>query len=828
MKNFFTQVVTALFLAMPVMANANDVRMKLTPKNNGSQRKETVVSKSDIVPQPLKVNRTGSVEREIEVLYEDFSLVPDGDTETIGTIGERYTDFIASHYYDPGRYIDTDFTPNSGTWEGDWVYAGTNGTVVLQCYNPARPARLRTPLGDYSGDITVKVRCKPLPSFYGADNDLGYATTYGMSLSCRVGVGGYDANELAVTDIVGYDINSGMFYLNEGWVELTYTFRNESADADGFIELSTMYAAEIDWVKITDSATFLAPPAVNGVTEYNADGFTIAWDKMRRSYDYYIDLWKISYTSETGLGDNLDFETETLPDGWKAEGAFTEEGMGADGSNGLRLAGNGFEYALETPVYEQIVGSLSFKAMFVINDYMAVNGYGLYGMVYVDGLTADGWMPVATAYCDGQLTMGNMYYEYSVEGEGFEGQYAALRIYAEGVGESNYVVIDEVNVWGPRPYELTRVVGDENGAIRDEQNDDYAYNRYGITQPMAPCTYTFTGLDPEGEYFYRVRSHDVNNFSGTEKHRAFGVAAPKLLPATDLQLNGYTANWEDAPKAQTFVVRNYKMDVAEADEEQRVIFSEHFSKCQGAESFYMMEPVGNTTEGNLNDYTDLPGWTGLNNLVGQGMIGGDLYTDSYLITPSLPVNPERGSYYVYIEAYGYQGDQLYVELQNSGVYSTIPFDADFISGMFEVPNVVAGERIKFSSYYYLPFALSAVEVSQDVQQGDAIRTLVSEQNVPAGVQSVVFTDLEEGGFYAYQVVSRFELEKKVVYSNSTEMMLVELPANPAHNVDMVGNLTQHPVEVSRHDANGTLVDKNHKGFVIIKMSDGTARKTIVK
>ena len=810
-------------LVFALSANAQNV-----PTNLNQKRAEAVTSTSSVVPQPLKIKNNASVQREIEVLYEDFDLIPEGNTVATGNIGDRYVDLLASHSMAPGRYVNTEYTPNSGTWEGDWVYAGKNGSVVLQCYNPSFPARLRTPLGDYSGDLTVTVRCRPLPSFFGADNEVGYATTFGMIMYCRANIGGYDSSELATTDISGTEISSGMFYLNDGWTEITYTLRNESANADGYIELSTSFAAEIDWVKITDSGTFLAAPVVKEATDFTEDGFTISWDKVRRSYDYYIDLWKINYTGEVGIDDNIDFEAGTLPDGWKAEGSQVEDYMGIDGTKGLHIGGNGAEAALETPIYDEAIGTLSFSAMFVINDYTALNGYGLYGMLYVDGLTDDGWVPVSQAYCDGQLTMGGMYYEYALEGDQFDGRYKSIRIYAEGFGEANYMVIDNVNVWGPRPYELTRVIDNVNGAIRDTDNDDYAYNRYHFTNTWDPCSFTFTGLAPEGEYFYRVRSHDVDKFSGTVKHRAFGVASPQLLPPTNIESNSYTANWQDVTKAQSYLVRNYKTETVTNDESMKCLFNEHFSKYDGAEDFFTMVPVGNTKETNLNDYTDMPGWTGRNNMVGSGVIGGDWYAGSYLTTPTLSINPERGTYTVYIEAYGYQGDQLYIEFLESGVYATIPFSSDFISGSFEGPEAVAGERIRFTSYYDLPFGMGAVEIYQDVQKGDVIHTLMSEQEVPAGVGCLDITGLSEEDMYAYQVISRFELEKKVVFSKSNEMMPVTMPNFVASNATPISEVDHAAYEVSRFNANGIQVGKHHKGFNIIKMSDGSLRKVIIK
>ena len=107
------------------------------------------------------------LDREQELIFEDFNLVPKGDTETIGNLGERYCDLLASRATDP--YIDPSLTP-SGAWEGNHVYAGNGGTIILQCYDPNVGGFINTPLGEYAGDITVRVRCRWAQAFWGWDN----------------------------------------------------------------------------------------------------------------------------------------------------------------------------------------------------------------------------------------------------------------------------------------------------------------------------------------------------------------------------------------------------------------------------------------------------------------------------------------------------------------------------------------------------------------------------------------------------------------------------------------------------------------------------------
>lgn len=836
MKTTSTLIGTALLLAAGVggtMLAQERFQLKPVQKETATAKADRpeILSKSNVTPEPLKSpEKEPSVTRAQEILIEDFSNVPDGETETIEGIGEHYTDVLASHYFEPGRYMDNEYTPGSGTWEGDWVYAGKNGTVILQCYNPMAGAFLNTPLGDYSGDLTVTVRARYAKTFWGADNETGYTSSTSSDFSIRLMIGGYDSYDSPVSDAPYGQLSSGQIYENDGWIDFTFTLRNEGAHKDGYIALSTSSAIEIDYIKVTDAATYLACPVVREPSNFTDDGFTINWDPVRRSFNYYIDLWKVNYTADKGIDENYDFESGSLPEGTTADGPEIEDGAGVDGSKGLRLDINGVDAAFETPDFGKNLGSVTFSAYFDVPLEPTQDDYDpewYLGTLLIDGLTDDGWQPVASVTADGFLTIGGFFYNYELSGEKFEDRYRALRFYTEGFKAPYSLVLDNIDLWGARPYILTRVEGEE-GRIYDPENDDYAYNYYYHTEHNDPCRYTFTDLDPETEYWYRVRSHNVRDFSVGEKHHAFGVAAPRLLEATNVGGGSYTANWADAPKAQNYLLRNYDVTKIAADKEDYQLFNETFQGCTGGSDLFSMVPVNNA-EGYLDDYTDMPGWTGSNNSVGQNLIGCGDYSGGTLVSPALPVNPARGDYQIYIEAYGYGGDTFCILFLESGLFSYIPVPEDgYFNGYLTIPaeSVKEGERLQFASYNGLAFAVGALDVTQKVEAGDLIRTFASEVEVAAGIGSYTFTGLE-GQLYAYQPVSQFKLEKDVVYSTSGDYMVVDMANGGSFITDRV-EIAADAVEIARFNTSGVRVDRDYKGLVIITMSDGSVRKEIVK
>lgn len=792
------------------------------PSSNYSQQKIIAAAQStstEITAGDRSEFLEASMNREMEVLYEDFSLVPDGHTATTGNIGERYTDLLASHSQAPGRFIDSAYTPGSGTWEGDYVYAGKNGTLIIQPVSGQAGGMLRTPLGDYSGDITVTVRLRAAKVFWLQDEET-YITSSGSNMTMSLGIGGYDSKDYPFTDIGDYpSYTTPMIYENDGWQTFTFTFRNEGSDNDGFISFYTRYAVEIDWIKITDAATFLASPAIKPATDFTNDGFTINWHSVRRSYNYFIDLWTSDYLSDEDFNVSYDFEDGKLPAGATVDGGTVEEGIGKDNSYAARISKDGEAGAFNFPEAPVKLKTMSFSVKFDMDD----EDYE--PQVMIDGLTEEGWRPLAELDYDGFVVKAGKWYDINIDKESVADKYTSIRLYALDLGEGNSVIIDNVVFTGGRPFGLVRVNG-EYSAVNDPDNDNYDYNYYDFTPDWRSSSYTFTGLDPEKEYYYRVRSHNVKNFSVSSKNHAFGVATPELVAPTEIETASYTALWNDVAKAQNYTVRNFASWLAEDDIPEAVIFNEAFGKSSGEGN--TLVALNNYSPCSLDEYTDMPGWTGVCNSVGQNMIGcADSY--GYIMSPMLMVNPDHEKYYLYIEAKGKPQDILSIRFTESGQFADIAFEANGrISGTIEVPKTICGEKIKFSATK--GFALTAIEISQEVVKNELVRTFHSEVSVPAGISKYTFDNLEPGRIYSYDVIANYTFEDKSVSSKSKhgEYMMVDLSKGNAQTVSEMEIETLPADELLRYDINGMQVDSSYKGLVIIRLSDGSVRKVFVK
>lgn len=781
------------------------------------------------------------------VLFEDFSNVPDGEFVQTGKIGMRAVTPIAN--YDCGKFMNPSYTPGSGQWYGEWVFAGTGGTVIVQPYNPQSKGCLQFPLGDYSGDLVLTVRLRALPAFWGADNEVGYVTSAGRgaNVMCFATLGGYGSNDPADCEL-GRAADLCKIYQKEGWVEARLTFRNNSACADGSIILFLSEACEIDWIKVEDTGTYLAAPAVGGVTDFQEDQFSIKWDPVRRAFNYYIDFFYAKWLAESGVDINYDFESG-IPDDFTAGGAAGAPGEAPDGSAGIRVA-DGEDNSFVTPTYLSFLQACGVDFIF----HQTMDDSELEDMpeppaLHIDGLTEEGWRPVTVAEIDGYWTPGNKYLKGSLDGDKFAGQYKALRFYSKNTDDENYFVIDNVSPFAPRPYELARVIDEDPdhnhcqvdmdsyqpyidmGAMSEEEaleQINSPFNFWWNTDTRDPEAYTFTDcVESDREYFYRVRSHRLevsgeNTFVGEEIHHALGVASPQLQDAEDFTDDSYAAVWKDVAKAQNYIVTNYVATEIDKDQKDYTVFSEEFSNISGPSGVDAYEPVSGDID------TDMPGWHGEDLAVGDNAVGS--VDGGILVSPEIGVVGQGSHpYYVYFEAEGYSGEALVVQFNGLQTYVLAPFEEDgTVAGTITVNQPVEGESISFYTYNGYPFGIKALEVTQDIDKGAIVREFESSQVIPAGVAKATFCGLDKDRKYAYKVVSVYDFEQQRVRSLPNGLYaVVDMAEGTTSRWSKVDNIADEDVVVvARYTVDGLEVPESHKGLVIERLSNGKTRKVV--
>lgn len=743
------------------------------------------------------------------IVDEDFSLL------TEGTPDEPYTDMpIAYAYGDPGWYVDSKYTHESG-WSGTSVYQA-GGSVALMDPTGYSGACLNTPMGDYSGDITITFKAKVYS---------------GSSSSCPMFIsvvkGGYDNPSGATVDdgLASQQVN---LYPGKGWKTVTVTFRNLSADADGYVQFNCYGKAILDDIKVESTTNFLASPKINDISNFTDSTFTANWDPVRAAYNYRVNLYKFEYTGKVGETLSADFESGSLPEGYgfaPAGNLAFAETDGSDGSKAVILH-NGD--TLTTPYTSSFYEAMTFY-MKTVAEEDPDDPYAIYySYVYIDVETLNGWESLGTYmayyFMDG-------YTKDMAEdiGDDFADHYTRFRFRVDGLPDDGYIVLDNFNITTGPEFAMNAVY------------DDYFSYPGSFYDTTEGNSYTFTGLDPLGDYYYTVQSHYLTMYSEEGNYNyAFGVAAPELLLATDIDDRGsYTANWKTAPKATRYLVTNY--GVAEANEDCTLtLLEEDFSKVDASvtssDDPYNPTSLGNTYEYvSLDDYTQQPGWTGMDIAFAEGYLGGSWASYYYptVSTPSLYV--DNNDYFLLtIEAVGYYGS--YLKISDGDTEYSIPYETDddgatgYIDATYYVYKKGTGVKLSFYDYYGYPFMLDYLKVAQEVKAGSRAYITLGSYEAAADETSHTFTGLDKWGYdkYAYSLMSYYDKGNDTATSDVNGYIIVDL-ANGHTTTGIDGAADVADVhEIARFSVNGTRLNAPQKGINIVKLSNGRTVKQLVK
>lgn len=230
------------------------------------------------------------------LLEEDFS----GFSDPLPT--EYKLNNMLSSYENPE--IDPALT-HGNQWRG-WKVWQSEGSAALVTFDPMAQAYLETPQMDYSGHITVTFRAKFIKAEW-LDEASGKKLhwTGGSILAALMNEGGEDfitqgaQNNQDPTQVQLADVR---LYENMGWTEIKIEFDNYSAYNDAYLVFYTGSSVLIDDIRVTSSNdAFIAAPIVRDVTDVTEDSFTINFEPVRYSYNYYVYLYTLKgYDESTG------------------------------------------------------------------------------------------------------------------------------------------------------------------------------------------------------------------------------------------------------------------------------------------------------------------------------------------------------------------------------------------------------------------------------------------------------------------------------------------------------------------------------------------------
>lgn len=779
------------------------------------------IAKSKYEVRPLKA-APAKAEGVVEavVVDEDFSRFTSGTVEKPDT-----TQMLACKYngYSPnGVYIDNSLTKD-GTWFGNFVYSA-GGAVALKTYNPQDMAWLCTPLGDYSGDVTVTFKAKALPALVATDD--GYSKLTGSTIGLEVCYGDWENQNSANTDLEDNYFDTRL-YEKDGWQKITVKLKNYSANNDGFLCFFSEGAVVIDDVQVSIGSSFLAQPVINGITDFQKDNFTISWQPTRKAYNYYVDLYKREYLSENDTTFQANFNDSALPEGFQAEGT-TFAAEGTDASTALIMKNN---ESLTMPTNGNDYKTAHFSMKVIDPSVDQSDPYAKYyvqGSLLIDLKNADGWKNIGEYYAMGfwnDADVIKMEEEYS---KFATGGFTQMRISASGLNKGAYIVIDDVDITAKPGFEY-KIVGAD---YSDDLNNNYAF-----TASTSKTSYTFKDLDPNTDYYYGVRAHFVSQFSSRQFIHALGVAAPESAEATDIDNRGsFTATWQAVPKATGYTATCYGLTVTDKAVEDYPILEEDFSLIDAnvtdATTAANATQLNNKTISYLDAYTKTPGWTGNYNTVAQGMLGaeGDYdYIGGKIYTPTLYLANEGNCKFT-IKAHGEKGDNLGIRVDGTTYYVAFDNNGE-LDGYFYLPVKADYQKIRFSSYNYAPFALDYVKIGQDLCQGANALTWLAEAETDAATTSYTFGNLADYNFqqYGFNVVSHMQYDENTETSSLTPspLICVDLVNGTSTGIEETATGNDQSI-VARYSIDGRKLSAPTRGLNIVRLSNGKTIKVMVK
>lgn len=714
------------------------------------QQKGLAVPEIPMIPKSAKSMAPMKKADNAEViLYQDFSTVTGGSETELGE--PLAADQLAGDYDISSEYLGQE------GWYGWGVYEA--GGAVALAY-PGQGGTLSTPLMNMYGRLFVKIRVKAME---GNTGDLIFYVS-GLKGSRT----SYDLVNTLTQDQTGHAVNGYKINKEEGWVEFTTMIYNFNEDDDSYITIAaSQYGSKgllLDLVEITRDYDLCTAPTNLRAYDFTEDGFTAAWTPGMNNDAWYFSLMEEYKTGESesysvNFDDVLADENgvlipETLPGGVLAwlgtDGLQVSPNLGRDGKPALVL--DSMDDQIILPTSGMGIKSASF--------YAKSESYeGSYGMLWIVGFQGEnssvcGGVTIPSLMDGKEINM----YDY-VDGLSNYDAFGFILYYPD---EDEYVAISDIK-WTTVAPTATRLVMQDFLTFESEV-------------PLG-------GLDPECDYSFSVKGASYSGFvsDATPFHQVLGCPAPTLLPATDIDPDGaYSAHWVPSPKAEAYIVKNYKVTNILEDTPDCVMLEDNFS---GAATSSIDDVQWVLTE-SLDGVADVPGWTGnLGVFYADGgvgtMYGGDI------VSPTLNLSGNGGKFKVRVEARVFAGYYFTVQCNMTSYQDVVapgkPDDYELVPMSVEL-EFEDGTDATNIMFYGVDggFLINKVVVLQDLAAGSVL-TEIQESLFMEGhdANECRFGGLEvaEGVSYGYTVTAEAAYGSNIYHSEESAMMPVSFPVS---------------------------------------------------
>ncbi len=658
------------------------------------------VSNVKVTAVPVSEIQSGQQKVAFSSTTRDILVDENFEGLTSGTMDEpSFGDPLASLDYN--IEIDPELT-HGDQWYGHKVYEA-GGALAMQSLSMDQ-CILNTPRMDYSGSVRLTFLTKALKSEW-KDEEGKLMEDYSAHLI--VGISDEQGRKIDVN--ATSNLADLQMYADMGWMEVTVEFDNYSAYNGVSIVFAGTRSLLLDDIKVSVSNDeFIAVPYVTGVSDVTEDSFTIHWEKVRKSYNYYVWL-------------------------------YTDGGV--DPETGEQ------KYDIVFP--KQLMDQINATPDYTVEDYVEAMG---------------------------------------------------------GINSP--------------------------------------YLKYDIVNRHGDLSYTFTDLDPEKDYYFAVMSHNVSMFSDKKLIKQSVLGCPELYAATNFTNNSFTANWSKITKADFYEVNLSGVEVVEESNDSYEIFKEDFEKTSSlsnAEDFNDATPCSSTMT--LDDMATTKGWEINGPLALEIPDMGDMplcYMLDGWFGPGMNMTLSTPSVYV--------GNCEYVDItmRLQCANESAPIVLQFAGGMYMADMGGMNEAIaelRLPTYGLeetrldiacmdpegLPLFIDYISMTQPLEKGDIIYHPLSTSQVSAENISFAFENLDETPFdvYAYSVAAgKYDGRR----SASSEKVLIDFRNQSPYSVTSIikAKISNEIVEVARFSLDGSKLNGPTQGVNIIRYSDGSTRKVVVK
>ena len=687
------------------------------------------------------------------MIEEDFSLMTAGS--------EAYPD--GTNIAGPDYYIDSAYTHLPG-WTASHAYQA-GGTC---CLNNPTSAFISTPEMEMTGMVHLSLKAR-----------MKNTSPNQTMMYVLMATNPYEPVLIQYTGC----------YINHDWA--TYEFDLDNPETEPvFIQFYCYCEWFIDDVVVTRELNFCPAPKAQEATDYTMQGFTASWKPVDIADEYMFSLYKKEFygpeiVSEIeyfdGINHNgqwIDIINPNYPEGWTINLDAGDKRQVVSGDcvsepTALCMDAEG----------DTIILPYNGGRMMESNLYLKLLEYNPNtddaDLIFL-GKMGDTWQDLGLFFADwwSYQNHGNEWFRANII-EGIQ-EYEQFALAYSGQG-----TVWALDNWD---YQTTQA-----------STEEFVIQDFVLTDTI----YSITDLDISKDYYYYVKARNSEYTSKKSNIvNCFGLCAPVVLDATGISEDAYTANWEQHPKADKYLVYNYYVHTAGSNEPEHVVLHEDFSKVTNTatpENPYFLENHGYC---NLDEYTTAPDWWAYCGILANGMLGAgdDGQTLGMLCTQEMCLN-NAATFKVKVTMYGEEdmvvvfdasNDTQYAQFEQTGLQT---FSLEFTTG-----RESAHERLKIHALSSSNFLIDDIVVTQDLTVGDQVFHLLDWRRPEGEIENVTFDNLEQNYqmHYAYDIVAMHTAFGDDYKSEHSDMVFVEVPLN-------INDTQDEQISVYPNPANDKLV-----------------------